>query len=341
MNKINFYTADTQSVIKELGKETLLDILRRMLLIRNFEVRAEAAYQQGKVGGFFHSYIGQEAIQTSAIQAMGKDNWWTTTYRCHALALLLDEPPNDLMAELYGKITGNAKGRGGSMHFFSKRMLGGFGIVGDHVPIAAGAAFSLKYLDVKDQASICFLGDGAVAQGAFHEALNLSSLWDLPLILVIENNLWGMGTAVNRALAVERLAEDLAPGYKIKGYTFDGTDFFSCYAGFKEIYQEVLKTNRPVLIEAIAERFKGHSVSDPGLYRTKEALHQSMQKDPIVRFQNALIEAKIVDQDRIKEIDKEQRELVLNAMKFADESQWPDPVTLEEEVYAPYDKTDR
>ena len=335
MKERHYFTADPKKVIQELGKETLIENLRRMILIRHFEIRAESAYQQGKIGGFFHSYIGQEAIQTSALQACGPNNWWTTTYRCHALALLLGVTPNAIMAELYGRVTGNALGRGGSMHLFSDKLLGGFGIVGDHVPVAAGAGFSLKYQGIKDQASICFLGDGAMAQGAFHEALNLSSLWSLPCIYVIENNLWGMGTGVDRALSIDRLAEDVAPTYNMKAYTLDGTDFFSCYAAFKQAYKEVLENNRPVLIEAIAERFKGHSISDPGLYRSKEDLKKSMEKDPLQIFRHALIKAGVLDEETYKTIDEQEKAKVLASMKYADESPWPDPATLEQDVFAP------
>lgn len=333
--KREYFPSNPQEVIKKLGKEALKENLRRMLLIRNFETRAEVAYLQGKIGGFFHSYIGQEAIQTAALQAMGADNWWITSYRCHALALLLGASPREIMAELYGRATGNAKGRGGSMHLYTDRLLGGFGIVGGQVPIATGAAFTLKYRGNKKEAAICFLGDGAVVQGAFHESLNLASLWDLPCIYVIENNQWGMGTAVNRAVSVDRLAEDKAPGYNMKGYTFDGMDFFNCYAGFKHVYQEVLETSRPVLIEVVGERFKGHSVSDPGLYRSKEDLKGCMQKDAILLMEQALVKAKVVDEGWIAATDKEMKELALEAMKYADESPWPDPATLEEDVYAP------
>ena len=176
---------DLKQVIKEAGKDRILDSLTAMYLIRNFEVRAESAYQHGKVGGFFHAYIGQEAVQAAAVACMGKNQWWSTSYRCHALALLLGAHPNELMAELYGKVTGNALGRGGSMHFFTEKLLGGFGIVGGQIPIATGAAFSLKYAKEVGQGleqrqngevSVCFLGDGAVVQGAFHESLNLAAL---------------------------------------------------------------------------------------------------------------------------------------------------------------------
>lgn len=306
-----------------------------MLLLRNFETRAESAYLQGKIGGFFHSYIGQEAIQTAAIQAIGLNHWWITSYRCHALALLLGATPNEIMAELYGRATGNAKGRGGSMHLYTDRLLGGFGIVGGQIPVATGAAFTCKYKENKEEIAICFMGDGAVVQGSFHESLNLASLWDLPCIYVIENNQWGMGTAVNRAVSVDYLAEDKAPGYNMKGYTFDGMDFFNCYAGFDHVFHEVLQTSRPVLIEVVTERFKGHSISDPGLYRSKNELKESMQRDPLHLMQKALIEAHLIDEETIKIMDKEMKEQVMASMKYADESPWPDPLSLEEDVYAP------
>lgn len=334
MSHAPFFPVDRAAVIKELGPEKLIACLRQMLLIRNFEVRAESAYQQGKIGGFFHSYIGQEAIQTAVVQVLGPNNWYSASYRCHALALLLGATPNELMAELYGRSTGNAKGRGGSMHFFTNRLLGGFGIVGGQVPIATGAAFTIKYLNQKEVA-ICFLGDGAVPQGAVHESLNLASLWNLPCIYVIENNEWGMGTAVNRAVCVPHLAEDKAPGYNMKGYTFDGMDFFNCYGGFQHVYHEVLETSRPVLVEVMTQRFKGHSVSDPGLYRSKERLKEVMQHDPIIFMQAALSEAGILNEEQAKAIDKEQREIILAAMEYADASPWPNPQTLEEDVFAP------
>lgn len=330
----HFFQADRQKVIKDLGKEKLLKNLQEMLLIRNFEIRAESAYQHGFVGGFFHAYIGQEAIQTAAVQALGLDNWYITSYRCHALALLLGATPNEIMAELYGRKSGNAQGRGGSMHLYTDRFLGGFGIVGGQIPVATGAAFTIKYQNKKEVA-ICFLGDGAVAQGAFHESLNLASLWNLPCIYVIENNKWGMGTAVERAICVERLAEEIAPSYRMNGYTFDGMDFFNCYAGFDHVYKEVLETSRPVLIEVITERFRGHSISDPGLYRTKDELKNCMVNDPLIIMEKALVEANILDVETYKIMDKHAREIAVAAMEYAEKSPWPDPIELEEDVFAP------
>lgn len=331
-----FYPFSTSEVINELGKARLLKCLKQMLLIRNFEQRAEAAYQQGKIGGFFHSYVGQEAIQTSSLDILGPKNWFVTTYRCHAMALLLGAPPKELMAELFGKATGNAKGRGGSMHLYTERMLGGFGIVGGQIPIATGAAFTSKYLGKKDELAICFLGDGAVPQGAFHESINLASLWNLPCIYVIENNKWGMGTKVDNAIAnATHFTEYAAKAYGMNSYRLDGMNFFNCYKGFKDAIKEVRETSRPVLIECIAERFKGHSISDPGLYRSKDELKACMERDPISIVKNEMLKDQMLTEEEFKGYDKEMREIVVEAVHFADESPWPDPLTLEEDVFAP------
>lgn len=328
-----FYASDEEAILQSLGAERLLNCLKRMLLIRNFETRAEAAYLQGNIGGFFHSYIGQEAVQTAAVEAIGLSNWWITSYRCHALALLLGVTPREIMAELFGRAAGNALGRGGSMHLFSDRLLGGFGIVGGQIPIATGAAFTIKYLKKEGEVAVCFLGDGAVAQGSFHESLNLASLWDLPCIYVIENNFWGMGTGVERAISVAHIAEEKAPGYGMKGYTFDGMDFFNCFGGFQHLYREVLETKRPVLVEVVTERFRGHSISDPGNYRTKEELKECMKRDPLLLMKERLIAGGLLDEERYKEMDQECREIAVDSMKYAEASPWPDSSTLEEDVF--------
>lgn len=330
----HYFKHNQADIVKKLGPERLKEALKKMLLIRNFEIRAESAYQHGKVGGFFHAYIGQEAIQTAAVMSIGADQWWSTSYRCHALALLLGATPNELMAELYGKATGNALGRGGSMHFYTPRLLGGFGIVGGQVPIGTGAAFTLKYLDQKG-ASVCFMGDGAVAQGAVHESLNLAALWNLPAIYVIENNQWGMGTNVSRAISVEPIAETKGPSYGMKGYTIDGMDFFNCYAAFESFFEEVKKTSKPILVEAMTERFRGHSISDPAFYRSKEALEKCIQNDPIVQMKRVLEENGMLTNEEYEQMDKEQKEIVIASMKYAEESPDPDPLTLEEDVFAP------
>lgn len=326
---------DPEALLALVGKDPLLQALDQMLLIRHFEQRAEAAYLQGKIGGFFHSYIGQEAIQTGALLAVGPHHWWTTTYRCHALALLLGESPESLMAELFGRATGNAKGRGGSMHLFSKRLLGGFGIVGGHLPVATGAAFTLKYQKSVEEISLCFLGEGAIPQGAFHEALNLASLWNLPILYVIENNQWGMGTHVSRAVAArERLAEKISGAYGIEGYAVNGMDLIATTLAFRHFLKEIQTKERPLLVEMVCERFKGHSISDPGLYRTKEGLQQSMQRDPIALLRVRLERAGWLSEAEFTERDQAQKSRVLAALTFAEESPWPSPLTLEEDVFA-------
>ena len=340
-NTYHFFKGDTEQAIQQLGKESILKALQRMLLIRNFEIRAESAYQQGKIGGFFHSYMGQEAIQTAALAAVGQDQWWVTSYRCHALALLLGATPNELMAELYGRSTGNALGRGGSMHFFTDRLLGGHGIVGGQIPIGTGAAFSIKYAkevlgETKGpEVALCFFGEGAVAQGAFHESLNLASLWNLPCIYVIENNKWGMGTGVSRAISVTPIAENKAPGFGMNSYTLDGMDFFNCYMGFKHIYEECKRTQQPVLVEVVTERFRGHSISDPGLYRSKESLQSCIQRDPLAIMLKTLTTLGVISDQQYQEMDKHQKDIVIAAMRYADESPWPNLISLEEDVFAP------
>ena len=229
------------------------------------------------------------------------------------------------------------------MHFFTERLLGGFGIVGGQIPIATGAAFTINYLKSVPElkirkncdVSVCFLGDGAVAQGSFHESLNIASLWNLPCIYVIENNVWGMGTNVERAISVAPLAEKKGPSFGMDSYTFDGMDFFNCFAGFKHAFQEVKKNSRPVLIEVVTERFRGHSISDPAVYRSKEMLQACMERDPLIIMFKHLESAGIITEEQYHAMDKEQKEIVLAAVKFAEESPWPDPITLEEDVFAP------
>ena len=329
----NFFLHDEKAVFKSFSKKELVGILGKMLLIRNFETRAEVAYLQGKVGGFFHAYTGQEAIQVACVQAIGEKNWFSTSYRCHALALLLGATPNELMAELFGRVEGNVKGRGGSMHFYTDRLLGGSGIVGGQIPLGTGAAFSAKYLGT-GEISACFLGDGAVAQGSFSESLNLASLWDLPCMYVIENNQWGMGTAVSRAVCVAPIGEKKAEAYNMKCYTLDGTDFFNCYAGFQAIHREMLKTKRPIIVEAITERFKGHSISDPASYRSKDHLKRIKECCSIEKLKKALIKADFLDDQKIKEMDKAAKELALVAIDYAEGCTWPKPECLGEGVFA-------
>jgi len=330
------FAHDANNVLEKIGQEKLLKMLRQMLLIRQFELRAEASYQQGKIGGFLHLYIGEEAIQTAAVEVLGPNNWYSATYRCHAITLLLGESPESMMAELFGKKSGNAQGRGGSMHMYSKRLLGGFGIVAGQLPVATGAAFTCKYLNKKDELSVCFFGDGAMAQGVFHESLNLASMWGLPCLYVIENNKWSMGTPLKRTLAnYDQFPHKFAESYGARYIRLDGMDLTNCYAGFQEAKKHVLSEQKPMVIECLTDRFRGHSVSDPGLYRTKEELAKCMEQDPLLVCKQYLEKKNWLTDEKYKEMERECREQIIKAVKYADEAPWPDPKELESGVLAP------
>jgi len=329
----HFYESDWKQAVTALGKEKALCALDDMLCIRHFEQRGEQAYQMAKVWGFYHSYTGQEAIQTAAVYALGKKkNLWATTYRCHALALLLGMTVKEGMCELYGKSNGNAGGRGGSMHLYTENMFGGFAIVGGQWPIGAGLGFSLQYKNIQDEVAVCFGGDGSVVQGTFHESANLSKLWNLPVIFVIENNQLGMGTQIERAIATLPIGENLAKAYDMKCYTVDGMSFCDCYNAFCEAKEYVLSKKEPVIMEMVTERFKGHSISDAAKYRSREALEEIMRRDPIDRYVKCLQEMGFIDEEGVKKRGEGKKAEVLEAMKFADESPFPDISTLEQGV---------
>lgn len=333
--KVSFYEYTLEKMLNELGKEKLIDALKKMVMIRQFETRAEGAYTAGKIGGFFHSYIGEEAIQTAAIMAAGTQHWFTTSYRCHALALLLGEKPLSLMAELFGRKTGNAKGRGGSMHFSSSHMLGGFGIVGGQISIATGAAFSCKYQNQNDRVSFCFLGDGSCAQGSFHESLNLAGIQKVPCLYVVENNQWSMGTPLVRTLAnPESFTYYAAKAYGMPHMKLDGMDFLACYNGFKEALNIVLTKQTPILIECTTERFRGHSISDPGLYRSKDDLKEIMKKDPLLLLKQKLVTAGFLTEDEYKAIETSERQRMSKVVEDADMEPWPTISELEKDVFS-------
>lgn len=326
---------DPIAVREEIGRDGCLDLLRQMLLVRRFEERCASAYQQKKIAGFLHLYIGQEAVATGILANLGPDDYVTTSYRCHAQALLLGLDPKELMAELYGKVTGNVRGKGGSMHFFSKErnFLGGHGIVGGQTPVGTGAAFAAKYRKTGG-VSVVFLGDGAVAQGTFHESLNLASLWSLPAIYVIENNQYGMGTAAKRAVAVSNMAEAKAPGYAMTGFTVDGLDLFACYATAREAVDYVRRTSRPLVIEAKTYRYFGHSISDPGKYRSKDEVAKYRALDPIERLAGDLEDLGWLDPATRDELDANVRERIQEAVAFAEESPEPPLEELFQHVLA-------
>src|SRR5689334_21434581 len=264
-----------------MQKEEAFHLYRQMLLIRRFEERCAQLYVEGKIGGFLHLYIGQEAVGVGSISLMRPDDYLIAYYRDHGYALARGTDPRPLMAELCGKATGISKGKGGSMHFYDipRGNFGGDGIVGGHLPVAAGIGYGIR-LRKTEQVCLCFFGDGAVNEGAFHEALNVSALWDLPVVYIIENNRYGMGTALDRASSVADLYQR-GSAYGIPRREVNGMDLMAVRSALGEAVDLARKSKRPSLIEVETYRYRGHSMSDPGKYRTKEEVEQMMRFDPI------------------------------------------------------------
>jgi pyruvate dehydrogenase E1 component alpha subunit len=325
--------ASVKKEMQTLPKEKLVEMLEKMLVIRHFEEASIKAYQQRKIAGFLHTYIGQEAVGVGSLTHKLRQDSVVTTYRCHGLGLALGLTPKAGMAELFGKVTGCARGKGGSMHFFSKEhnFLGGHGIVGGQFGIGIGAAFKSNY-DEDNAVAFIFCGDGATVQGTMHETLNLAALWDLPAIFIVEDNQYGMGTACARAIANTDLASK-AEGYGIKGYTLDGMNLHEVHDRMGEIVKEVRATRRPVLIHMKTYRYFGHSVSDAGLYRNKEEVESYKQKDPIHNISNELIQNKLMTEDEWKNLQKKIRTTIQEALDFAEESPEPPLEELTQHVY--------
>ncbi len=320
--------------MKNIGKEKALEMLEQMIRVRRFEEGCLKSYQQKFITGFCHTYIGQEAVAVGAMAHLTPTDAYVTSYRCHAQGLIGGLSSREVMAEMFGKITGCVRGKGGSMHVFSKKhnFLGGHGIVGGQIPVGLGAAFSLKY-EGKEGVALTFFGDGASMQGTFHESLNLASLWDIPCIFICENNQYGMGTSNDRALANTQVS-DFAAAYKMKGYEVDGMDLISSYNSFKEIIEDCKKNSRPALVNVTTYRYKGHSVSDAGLYRTKDEVKCWMEKDPINNFYKAMEAEDWIDEAGYKALDKEMKAEVKDALDFAKNSPWPPMDELTNHVYA-------
>lgn len=300
-----------------------LELLYKMLLIRRFEERASQSYQQQKIGGFCHLYIGQEAVAVGATAAARDDDYFITAYRDHGHAIARGTSVNACMAELYGKVTGCSKGLGGSMHYFDRanHMYGGHAIVGGHLPLATGLAFASKYRK-EDRCTLCFFGDGAVNQGAFHEALNLAALWKLSIVFVCENNLFGMGTHVERASSVKELT-NRAKGYDMPSMILNGMDVRQVRDGLQAVLDALRKRPHPYFVETRTYRYRGHSMSDPATYRTKEELEKNKEDDPIARLKAELLSEEKIDEARFQEMDREAKKLTLEAVRFAEES--PEP----------------
>jgi pyruvate dehydrogenase E1 component alpha subunit len=329
------------SSLKKYDKEFLHGLLKDMLLIRRFEEKAGQMYGLKKIGGFCHLYNGQEGVAIGSIRALNLSrDYVLTAYRDHGHALACGMDPRGIMAELYGKITGVSRGKGGSMHMFDKEkhMFGGNGIVGAQIPVATGVAFKNAYEyklgKTKDMGvTLCYFGDGAIHQGAFHESMNLAAIWKLPIIYIVENNHFGMGTAVKRVSAIEDFAIK-AEGFGLEGRTINGMNVLSVYEGIKEVVEEARTTGKAFLIDIKTYRYKGHSMSDPAKYRTKDELEGYKQQDPIVQLKSDLFEAKLITEDEFKEYDNAAKKAVQEAIDFAEESPEPPMHTMYEDIYA-------
>ena len=317
-----------------LDSETLIKLFRQMLLIRRFEEKSAEAYSMGKIGGFCHLYIGQEAVAVGAISAVETDDYVLTSYREHAHAIAKGITPESVMAELFGKKTGCSHGKGGSMHMFDSRVgfLGGHAIVGGQIPLATGTAFAAKYKGT-DRVTLCFFGEAAVNQGAFHESLNLAQLWKLPCVYICENNQYGMGTSLARAMSAQNIAQK-ADAYEMASEFVDGMDVLAVREATQRAVERARKAYLPTLLEVRTYRFMGHSMSDPGNYRTRAEIEKHQERDPIKLFTASLKEAKIVDDNAIEQIEKQVREEVERAVRFADESPEPAPAELYTDIYA-------
>jgi pyruvate dehydrogenase E1 component alpha subunit len=314
----------------------LKSLLEKMLLIRRFEEKSAELYTLGKIGGFCHLYIGQEAVAVGAISTLGPDDYILTSYREHGHALVRGMDPGEIMAELCGKRGGVSKGKGGSMHLFDKSrgFLGGHGIVGGQIPLAAGAAFASKYLK-QPRVTLCFFGEAAVNIGSFHESLNLAALWKLPVVFICENNRFGMGTPIERASSLYDLSQK-ACAYNMARNWVDGMDVLAVREVLKNAVERARKESAPTLIEARTYRFMGHSMSDPahGHYRTKSEVEEQRRHDPIHNLTVALEAIGVINSEFFDELDQTIRDIVEEAVAFADRSPEPDPRELYTDIYA-------
>lgn len=310
------------------GLDAAREWLKTMLLIRRFEERAGAMYAKNKVGGFLHLAIGEEATIVGAVRAMRDDDYLISTYRSHGHAIARGTDPKRVMAELFGKATGVSGGRGGSMHMFDgeRRFMGGYGIVGGNLPLAAGIALSSDYR-ATDEVTVCVFGDGAANQGTFGETLNLAALWKLPVVFMVTNNQFGMGTALERHTAQTDLHKR-GEGFGVPGLRCDGMDVGDTYEVMSEAIERARTDRTPILVEAVTYRFAGHSMADPEEYREKEDVKEwREQHDPIENFA-----AKLEDVD-LESLDEEISTRIDEAVAFAEESDFPTPESIHEHVY--------
>ncbi|HEY9165091.1 MAG TPA: pyruvate dehydrogenase (acetyl-transferring) E1 component subunit alpha [Candidatus Kryptonia bacterium] len=317
-----------------LGRNKLVEMYHTMLLIRRFEEAAAKMYSMQKIGGFLHLYIGQEAVAVGSVAATREDDYLITAYRDHGHAIARGVDPKRLMAELFGKYTGTSKGKGGSMHFFDvgKNMLGGHAIVGGQIPLGTGIAFKIKYRK-EDRICLTYMGDAAMNQGSFHESLNLAALWKLPVVYIVENNLYGMGTAVDRASAVTELYKR-GCSYGIEGMVADGMNVFAVYDAVKEAAKKARELSLPTLLEIRTYRYRGHSMSDPdSVYRTKQEVDEEKRRDPIEQMKKFLFDEKIATQNEIDNVDADVKKIVAECLEFAENSPEPPLESMYDDIY--------
>ncbi len=322
------------SLVKKYGKEKTTDILRQMILMRRFEERAGQMYGLRKIGGFCHLYIGEEAVAAGTIGALDmKKDYILGGYRDHGLALAVGMEPDSIMAELYGKVTGCSKGKGGSMHMYSaeKHMLGGNGIVGSQIPVGTGVAWKIKYLK-EDGVVLCYFGDGAIHQGAFHESLNLAKIHNLPIIYIVENNQYGMGTDFKRVSSVHDLAQ-MGHAYNIPGKQLNGMKVMEVFDEFTQAVAEMRKDPAPRFYEIKTYRYRGHSMSDPAKYRTQEELDEYKMQDPITLLLSEMQEEKYITDNEYKAMDNEIKATCEKSIEFAENSPEPELTSLYEDVF--------
>ena len=321
-------------LIKKTDRELLRRMLYDMVLGRVFEEKSAEVYRMGKIGGFCHLYIGQEAIGVGALTALEPTDMAVTSYRDHVQAMIRGISPEAVMAELYGKAGGCVKGKGGSMHMFSKEreFYGGHGIVGGQIGVGTGMAYAAKYKD-SGQVTMCFFGEAAVNQGIFHESLNMAALWKLPIIYICENNVYGMGTSQKRAMSIASVAKK-GDAYGVANEFVDGMDVMAVREAALRAIDRARNESLPTLLEIRAYRYMGHSMSDPGNYRTRDEIAKYQERDPIRLFQDSLEEAGVFSDGDFEQIHKEAVAEVDKALKFADESPLPNESELLTDVYA-------
>ena len=320
-----------------MERSHLLRLYAQMLLIRRFEERSAEMYALGKIGGFCHLYIGEEAVAVGAVDALRPDDYVFSAYRDHGHCLARGSDPKRVMAELFGRAGGLCKGKGGSMHLVDaeRRFMGGYAIVGGHLPLAAGVGFAVKYRG-GDQVVLCFFGEGAVPSGACHETLNLAALWDLPVLFLCENNRYGMGTPVERAVALYADVAQNAAAHGIDSGRVDGMDVLAVREAVGKAVEQVRSGHRPYFLEATTYRFMGHSMADPahGHYRTKAEVDEAKKRDPLLLLRTRMLGERLATEADFKTIEQDVGKIVREAVEFAEASPAPSESALEDDVYA-------